>query len=167
MGVGAGRAVRPWKPIEGAGRGARASGQWSGEPGLACCAGGGRLRRRRAPGSSQFESGSRRPASAQVSRAGSQVLLRAGRGLGRKLRWRDASWAAVGAAPHLQRLRGSDGGLGGERSGWREREVGCPRWRGSPRRGSVAPKGRGLSRGGGGVPMVAGSRVFVRAPLGA
>lgn len=54
-----------------------------------------------------------------------------------------------------------------ERGGWREREGGCPRRRGPPRSGSVAPEGRGLRRRRGGVPMAAGSRVFLRAPLGA
>lgn len=101
MGVGAGRAVRALEPMEDGGRGARALGQWGGGPGRSRGGGGGRLRRRSAPGGSQFASGFRSPAGAQVSRAGSWALQSTRRSSGRRLRRRDASQAGVGAAPHL------------------------------------------------------------------
>lgn len=167
MGVGSGRAVRPWEPIGGRGAGPSGCGPMQWRAGarprrwrrqVAAAPGSGKQPVRvwvpeasGRPGEPRRDPGP--PACGARPRAATPTE---GRGLGRR-----GGRAAPAAAPRRRRRPG----VGGERRGWRERPGRCSPRRGPPRSGSVAPEGPEWR--GSGVPMAAGSRVFVRAPLGA
>lgn len=142
------------------GQGARAASQWGGGPGRSRCAAGGRLWPRWALYRNRFESRYPRPAGDEVSGAETRSLLSA-----------EPAWAATPT-------NGCELGLpwgprrtctlpvAGSAASGASAEIGGS-GKGLPAPGLVGPDRRGLSRRGGCVPMAAGCRVYVWAPLGA